>query len=194
VLKKRYFARRARALEAEAPSNLLGRDIMKEYISGAAALGLVLLLVGCNTQNAEPPPPKEKPAASKALAPGQVPVRQPPPIEGPTISGTIFIDPKLAEKASPTAILYIVARPPGVRAPVAVERMVNVTFPVNYRLASQHLMGPSGPYQGKVEITARLDKDGFAGPPQPGDIEGTYPKNPVSFGQTRVDITLDKLY
>ena len=42
-----------------------------------------------------------------------------------------------------------------------------------------------------VSIIARLDKDGSAGPAQPGDIEGEYAKNPTMVGAKNVEIVLN---
>jgi cytochrome c-type biogenesis protein CcmH len=41
---------------------------------------------------------------------------------------------------------------------------------------------------------AKLDKDGNAGPPEPGDMEGEHKGNPVMVGQSGVDIIIDKVH
>ena len=43
----------------------------------------------------------------------------------------------------------------------------------------------------RMRIKARLDKDGVAGPDQPGDITGEVSE--ISFGQSGVSIVMDKL-
>ena len=78
--------------------------------------------------------------------------------------------------------------------PVAVVRLEGPTFPHSYTIGPQHMMIPSGRFEGEVEISARLDGDGLVGPAQPGDLEGSYPNNPVSVGEGHVDFQLDKLY
>lgn len=181
-----------------------------------AALAVGLILMGCNTQNVEPPQSKEE-AATQAessgspmdstkmpaghppigqMGSGQMPSGHPPLAEGegPSITGTVSLAPELADKASPEAVLYIIARQQGMNAPVAVSRLEAVTFPVDYTLNRQHMMGAMEGGEAKVDVTARLDKDGFVGPSQPGDIEGTYLKNPVAMGDSNIDITLDKLH
>ena len=40
-------------------------------------------------------------------------------------------------------------------------------------------MTPGSELRGMVAVVARLDKDGSAGPAQPGDIEGEFAKNPT---------------
>jgi hypothetical protein len=186
-------------------------DFVKQIQYWAAALIIGLLAIGCNTQNADPPQPEQKAAgmASQEMPKGHPPIGQMPSgqmpsgqmpsghptvsEEGPTISGTISLAPELTEKASPEAVLYIIARREGDNTPVAVARLKEVTFPATYTLSRQHMMGPPGAEDQKVEVTARLDKDGFVGPPQPGDIEGSYPKNPVPMGEKNVDFKLDKI-
>lgn len=179
---------------------------MRNRILWVPVLTFGLIIVGCNTQNVEPPQPKEQ-AAAEALskAPsgpmempaghpsvGKMPTDMPPMEAGPAITGTISIDPALAGNVASEAVLYVIARQEGMRAPIAVARLKDVSFPMDYSLQRQHMMGsPSSP-EAKVEVFARLDKDGFVGPPQPGDIEGTHP-NPISMGDKDINITLDKL-
>lgn len=184
--------------------------IVRPSIWWAAALCTVFILAGCNSQNSEAPPPKQE-AAQPAESTGKMPEGHPPismkipeghPAvgesqpsveEGPTISGTISLAPGLADKISPDAVLYVIARQEGLNAPVAVARLQGVTFPVDYALSRQHMMGSADPSAGGLNVTARLDKDGFVGPPQPGDIEGAYTTKPVSMGDKDINFTLDKL-
>ncbi|MFQ5894117.1 MAG: hypothetical protein ACE5H5_07360 [Nitrospinota bacterium] len=170
---------------------------MRPPILGALALGLACVLAGCNTQNADPPPKRaqapatqERPAVPRPS--GELPPGHPPIGQGATIHGRLSLAPGLAEKASPEAVLFIIARRPGRRAPLAVVRLQGVTFPLSYTLGPQHVMTPSGRFEGEVEVSARLDKDGLIGPPQPGDLEGLYPRNPVSVGERGVDFTLNR--
>ena len=48
--------------------------------------------------------------------------------------------------------------------------------------------------KGMVDVIARLDRDGQAGQPQPGDMEGRYAKNPTLPGGRDLMITIDKVY
>jgi cytochrome c-type biogenesis protein CcmH len=45
--------------------------------------------------------------------------------------------------------------------------------------------------RGMLDVVARLDRDGQAGPAQPGDIEGRYAKNPTLPEGLDFKITLD---
>lgn len=175
---------------------------MKRLPCLTAAVLVGLLAIGCNTQNAEPPEPEQKASgmASQEMPPEHPPVGEMPAghpavgQQGPAITGTISLAPELVEKASPGAVLYVIARQQGVNAPVAVARLQDVTFPAAYSLSRQHMMGSQGTGGEKVEVTARLDKDGMVGPPEPGDIEGIYPNNPVAMGESGVDFILDKIH
>jgi cytochrome c-type biogenesis protein CcmH len=46
--------------------------------------------------------------------------------------------------------------------------------------------------RGMVDVIARLDKDGMAGPAQSGDLEGRFEKNPMLPGATNVEIVINK--
>ena len=48
--------------------------------------------------------------------------------------------------------------------------------------------------RGMVTVLARPDKDGKAGPPQEGDLEGEFEKNPTLVGGTDIEIMINKAY
>ena len=111
------------------------------------------------------------------------------------ISGRVTIDPKLADKVSPTDVLFvIVRRPSGPPRPVAVKRIDNPHFPVAFQITNKDVMVQGSELKGMVNLLARLDKDGKAGPPQAGDLEGEYEKNPTLAGGTDVEIVINKTY
>lgn len=115
---------------------------------------------------------------------------------GDSISGTITIDPKFAKLVAPTDVLFITARVPVPGSPgrmLAAKRMDALKFPLKYTMNGQDVM-MGGPFQGKVNIIARIKKTGSAGPPEPGDLEGEYAKNPATVGDQRVDILINKRY
>jgi cytochrome c-type biogenesis protein CcmH len=117
---------------------------------------------------------------------------------GGTYFGTINLDPKLAGKIDPNAVLFISAKPAegpqsGV-APVAAQRVPNPKFPLQYTLTQADVIMPGATLSGQFNIVAKLMKNGAAGPMGPGDIEGKYSKNPVAPGGKAVDITLDTLH
>ena len=110
------------------------------------------------------------------------------------ISGKITIDPKLNANTDPNAALFIIARPAasGGGPPLAVKKIDRPTFPIDYTLSQDNAM-MGMPFTGKINITARLDKDGNPVTRTPGDISGDYKKNPVEVGAKSVDVTLDQV-
>jgi cytochrome c-type biogenesis protein CcmH len=114
-----------------------------------------------------------------------------------TISGSITVAPELAKDITPEHILFIVVRPadaPPFGPPVAAHKMTNLTFPVQYTVSQKDVFFEGVTLEGKVNVYAKLDKDGNAGPPEPGDLEGEFKGNPVMVGATGVDIVVDKIH
>lgn len=109
-----------------------------------------------------------------------------------SISGVVTIDPQLASKIAPTDVLFlIVRRPSGPPRPLAALRIEHPTFPVRFEVTNADVMIQGSELRGMVNVIARLDKDGSAGPAQPGDIEGEYAKNPTMVGAKDVEIMLN---
>lgn len=123
--------------------------------------------------------PKTAPAASAA---------------GQTISGKITLDAKLKDKLDPQAALFIIARPAGGPGgpPLAVRKIDKPTFPLNYSLGAENVMMQGTPFMGKINITARLDKDGNPTTRGAGDLAGEYKKNPAEVGAKNIDILIDQ--
>jgi cytochrome c-type biogenesis protein CcmH len=111
------------------------------------------------------------------------------------ISGKITIDPKLRTNIDPNAALFIIARRAGGAAgpPLAVRKIDKPTFPLSYSLGQENVMIQGTPFAGKINISARLDKDGNAMTREAGNVLGDYRKNPVDVGSQNVDIVLDQL-
>ena len=117
------------------------------------------------------------------------------PHTGGVIAGRVAIDPKLADKVTPTDVLFvIVRRPQGPPRPVAVKRIDAPHFPVTFEITNKDVMVQGTELRGMVNVLARLDKDGRAGPPQEGDLEGEFEKNPTLVGGTEVEIVINKAY
>lgn len=111
---------------------------------------------------------------------------------GAAIMGMISIDPSLQSQLRPTDTLFIIAKK-DVGPPLAVKKIPNPTFPYAYALTAENVMFPGTPFQGEVKVTARVDRDGNAGPAQPGDLEGIATKNPARVGERDVDIVINKV-
>ncbi len=138
-------------------------------IAGALFVVMVYSLLGC--EKAPPPPP--------------------------TISGTINIAPELAKDVTPNFVLFVTARAadaPPFGPPIAAHRVTNLTFPLQYTVTQKDVFFEGVILEGKVNVYAKLDKDGNAGPPEPGDLEGEHKGNPVMVGATGVDIVIDKIH
>jgi cytochrome c-type biogenesis protein CcmH len=111
-----------------------------------------------------------------------------------SISGVVTIDPALASKVSSTDVLFVmVKRPSGPPRPLAAIRIEHPTFPVPFEVTNADVIVQGSELKGVVNIVARLDKDGSAGPAQPGDIEGDYAKNPTMAGAKNVEIVLNRV-
>ncbi|HXH86153.1 MAG TPA: hypothetical protein VNI35_04965, partial [Nitrospira sp.] len=108
------------------------------------------------------------------------------------IAGRVVISPALADQVRSTDVLFvIVKRPGGLPRPVAAKRIENPKFPVPFEITNADVMVQGSELRGMVDVTARLDRDGQAGPAQPGDIEGRYAKNPTLPGGRDFEIILD---
>ncbi len=107
------------------------------------------------------------------------------------VSGTIRIDPSLADQIPEGASLFLIARSEGVQRgiPLAVKKLQGITFPYSFTLGQADVMLPGALFEGPVTIFARLDKDGDAAP-APGDIDGVVATKP---GDQQVEIILNHL-
>ncbi|HET6370618.1 MAG TPA: hypothetical protein VFG95_05435 [Nitrospiria bacterium] len=114
------------------------------------------------------------------------------------ISGVIAVDRRLTGKVSKTDVLYIIAyssdKPKGFGPPLAAKRIDDPKFPLPYQIGPEDLLQEGTRFSGGILLSARIDKDGDAGPVQTGDMEGSYLKNPATPGQRGVDILIDKAY
>lgn len=117
------------------------------------------------------------------------------PLSDRMLAGNVTLAPELADRAGKEGVLFvIVRRPQGSRRPVAVKRITNPQFPVPFTISDEDLMIQGAQLKGMVEVIARLDRDGSAGPPQPGDLEGAYERNPTLVGGGNIDIQINKAY
>jgi len=177
-----------------------------------AALFLASCL-GCD-RNVEPFDPNEQPAEPDlsrifpaGAEPEQVgppglpppPGRGAPPLaaesrmaDGPPIRGTVSVADPLAGRLPSGAILFLIARNAAAGPPLAVLRVPEPRFPLEFSLGPENRMLETIPFAGEVQITARLDADGNAMSRQPGDLEGRA-AGVVSPGATGVVVVLDEV-
>lgn len=111
---------------------------------------------------------------------------------GGSLSGTITITPDLAARLTGSEILFIIARQGPGGPPTAVKRIQPAKFPLEYNLSAADQMVQGQAFSGVMSLTARIDQDGSAGPPQPGDMDGQVPQAVI--GPEKVDIVINKAY
>lgn len=181
----------------------------------ALALFLVLALAACD-RNLEPFDPNEQPSEpdlSKIFPEGAEsadpvqPGLPPPPGEqrgapnlpsevaaqagsAAPITGTVELAPEFAGRTPENAVLFIIARR-GAGPPLAVKRVADPVFPVEYSIGPDDRMIQAMPFTGPIELSARIDGDGNATSRSPGDVTGTARTGPVEPGATGVAILLD---
>ncbi len=109
------------------------------------------------------------------------------------IAGRVMITQALADQVHPTDVLFVIVKRPGGARPVAANRIENPQFPVAFELTNADVMAQGSELRGMLDVMARLDRDGQAGPAQPGDIEGRYAKNPTLPGGRDFEIILDSV-
>jgi len=132
-------------------------------------------------------------AAERPAPPPPPPAAQAPAAGEKTITGTIVIAPHLASKAEGKPVLFLIARGERPGPPLAVLGVPNPRFPLRFTLSQENVMMPGAAFEGRVRLVARVDADGAAGPPQPGDLEGEHP-GLVPVGAQGVTIVVDREY
>ncbi len=157
------------------------KTIQKFTVSGArlrrffkspifnATLALCVVLPGlsaCDRKLKEHPVPADM---ERRLA-----MKKDPTLKAKEITGTVSLDPALQDKVRPGTMLFIFARPKGATGgpPLAVKRLRNARLPYDFKIGPLEVMIPNTPFEGELDLTARLDGDGNA-KASPGDIEGS---------------------
>ncbi len=109
-----------------------------------------------------------------------------------SIAGTVRLDPGRTAEVGERSTLFIVARSPGTGpgAPLAVKRVVRPSFPVSFTLGPGDVMIPGTAFDGPMDLSARLDRDGDPLTREPGEPAGVYPENPAAPGARNVAIHL----
>lgn len=144
---------------------------------------LTIIFSGCEKELKEHPLPPELKK--------QLEIQSNPSLQGKSISGTISVAPELVEKIPPNARLFIIARPEGAQGgpPMAVKRLSGPELPYVYNIGQADTMLEGIMFEGKIDLTVRLDQDGNA-KAGPGDIEG---RISAMAGDENVDIVLDRI-
>ena len=114
-------------------------------------------------------------AAATPVTPA-APPRPAAPGAGPAdsraaVTGTVELDASLKGKAAPGDIVMVIARLPGTRMPIAVQRVRAADLPMKFTLDDSLAMSPETRISTakEVEVEARVSKSGMA-KPESGDL------------------------
>ena len=132
--------------------------------------------------------------AEAAGGPSPTGGRGAPPVApggGTPIRGTLVLAPELADSVPGGSVLFLVARNPAGGPPVAVKRILEPRFPMDFELGPDDRMIQAIPFQGPLVLSVRVDADGNATSRQPGDLSGSAAA-PVNAGATGVTIRIDE--
>ena len=127
-----------------------------------------------------PPPPEGMRGAPALAAEGGEPIR-----------GTLRLAPELANAVPSGAVLFVIARTAAAGPPLAVKRIEQPRFPLDFEIGPDDRMIKQMPFAGAVMITARLDSDGSATTRTSGDLQGMAAQ-PVPPGTSGVEIVIDQ--
>jgi hypothetical protein len=135
-------------------------------------------------RSAAPPPEASAGAAGPSQGPGQ------------KITGQVILTPAMKKNVAPTDTLYIVARRvpdnPAARGTlIAVKKLTASKFPMDFELTAADMPFQTGAFEGELQLTARVDKDGDPMTRLKGDVHGMLPK--VKVGAKGVKLPLDTL-
>ena len=111
---------------------------------------------------------------------------------GESIRGVVSLGADVAYGAPRGGVLFVIARHPGgAGPPLAVYRVADPSFPIEYSIGPENVMIPSMQFAGEIELSARLDSDGNAMTRLPGDLQGGA-AGTLSPGATDIQIVLDE--
>jgi hypothetical protein len=111
---------------------------------------------------------------------------------GPPVRGTVRLAPELEGRVPPRGVLFLIARTPGGGPPLAVKRITDLRFPMEFELGPEDRMVDQIPFAGQLSISARVDSDGNATTRLPGDMQGAAAA-PVQPGESGVEIVIDEV-
>ena len=110
---------------------------------------------------------------------------------GKSVSGTVALDKGLAAKANPDDTVFVYARPPDSKMPIALTRARVKDLPLKFTLDDSTSMNPQIKLSSvqDVVLVARVSKSGSAMPGS-GDLEGL--SKTVKVGASGVAVTIDR--
>ena len=114
------------------------------------------------------------------------------PASGAPVRGTVEIADELRERVPRGGVLFVIARSEGGGPPLAVKRVVDPEFPLDFEIGPGDRMIEQMPFAGPLRLSARLDADGNATTRNPGDLQGTVPGT-LEPGARGVRVVLDEV-
>jgi hypothetical protein len=174
---------------------------------GTAGLAFLIGALGAwsaCSKKAEVDRPAGLPPAPGAAAPITIPAAPAPaavddqtvpglPDPKAAIAGTITLPTARRKDVAKTDTLFIIARraggPPGPGSLVAVQKHMVGDFPMPFTLSGRDVMVAGTPFEGAMDITIRVDKDGDGLTRRKGDLSGQ--ANGVRVGSQGVSIPVD---
>jgi hypothetical protein len=169
---------------------------------------MLLLALACD-RNVEPFDPAEEPRppdlakifppgadrAAEQSSPGAlaVPERGAPPVEAAAapVRGTLRLAHELEGRVPSGAVLFLIARSAEAGPPLAVKRIPEPRFPLDFEIGPDDRMIQQLPFVGPLRLTARVDGDGNATSREPGDLVGGSSAE-VEPGDSGIVITIDQ--
>ncbi len=131
-----------------------------------------------------PPEPRETTDFAQAQA---------VPSDTRPLRGEIQISEDLKSRIPPHSVLFLVARLDEASPPLAVKRVPDPQFPLEFELGPADRMIESMPFVGPLKLSVRVDSDGNVSTREVGDLfgeaQGTYQPGDVGI-VLRIDRTL----
>lgn len=190
MMRGRKFSGRVRVrarLDADGVPGPLVKGDYEGRAAGLVSVGARNVDVVIDRIGTAPPPEVAKKSPPK---PSPAKEAAPPAGNSKTIRGVVRVAPNLKDKAKGKAAIFIIARGKQSGPPLAVMRILNPRFPLEFTMSEQNVMLQGAAFTGEVSLVAKLDGDGKVGT-EPGDIFGGA-RGPVQVGARDVEIVLSQ--
>ncbi len=115
-----------------------------------------------------------------------------PPENAAPIQGTIRLADGLEASAPRDGVLFLIARSGDAGPPLAVKRFASPRFPLRFSIGPDDRMLRALPFQGAMQLSARLDRDGSASSREQGDLQGAA-QGRYEPGARNVEIVIDEV-
>jgi len=108
------------------------------------------------------------------------------------IAGELRLAPALKDKVTPGDTIFLMVRTAGQPGPpLAVRKLTSGAWPLVFSIDSRDAMVAGTKLDGKVTVSARVDKDGDAMSKNPGDVIGS--SEPFTPPSAKMVVNLDKV-